>query len=310
MGVRLDRRDPQNPVAAAGSGAGPPAAGPPRAGPPGADSPTVDEVLADPGRMAKLAALEARDLGERLLDRLARTEPGTRPHSELRGCLVALNMPLVRYAAGRYRRRAEPMEDIVQVGTIGLIKAIDRYDGGRETGFLAYAMPTISGEIKRFFRDTSWAVRVPRRLRELRAELMRANDKLTADLGHAPCAAQLAKVLNLTEGEVTEGLTACSAYNASSLDESAFGDGASIGERMGGEDRELELVEYRESLRPLIADLPQRERTILALRFTGDMTQAQIGERLGISQMHVSRLLTHTLSVLREGLTGRESYAM
>jgi RNA polymerase sigma-B factor len=294
MGVRLNRTDPPAPVAA----------------PPDTRPPSVDEILAEPGRIAELSPPEARDLGERMLDRLARTEAGTRRHSELRGCLVSLNMPLVRHAAGRYRRRAEPMEDIVQVGTIGLIKAIDRYDGDRETGFLAYAMPTISGEIKRFFRDTSWAVRVPRRLRELRAELMRANDTLTADLGHAPRAEQLARALNLTEEEVNEGLTACSAYCASSLDESAFGDGAPIGDRLGGDDRALELVEYRESLRPLIADLPQRERTILALRFTGDLTQAQIGERLGISQMHVSRLLTHTLEVLREGLTGRESYAV
>jgi RNA polymerase sigma-B factor len=294
MSVRLTRTDPQDPVAATS----------------GARIPSVDEVLADPARIAGLTPMEARDLGERMFDRLAGVEPGTRVHSELRGCLVSLNMPLVRHAAGRYRRRAEPMEDIVQVGTIGLIKAIDRYDGGRETGFLAYAMPTISGEIKRFFRDTSWSVRVPRRLRELRAELLRANDTLTADLGHAPCAAQLARVLNLTEDEVAEGLTACSAYSASSLDESPFDDGASVGDRIGDEDHALELVEYCESLRPLIADLPQRERTILALRFTGDLTQAQIGERLGISQMHVSRLLTHTLSVLREGLTGRESYAL
>ncbi|WP_406280992.1 SigB/SigF/SigG family RNA polymerase sigma factor [Embleya sp. NBC_00896] len=291
MSVRLDRKHPHHPVDPEGG------------------VPTVDEVLTDPRRIEDLAPLEARDLGERMLRVLARTEPGTRLHSELRGCLVTLNMPLVRHAAGRYRRRVEPMEDIVQVGTIGLIKAIDRYDGARETGFLAYAMPTIAGEIKRFFRDTSWAVRVPRRLRELRAELLRANDTLTADLGHAPAPAELAEVLHLTEDQVSEGLTACSAYSASSLDESAFGDGGTVGDRMGREDHELDLVEYRESLKPLIAGLPQRERTILALRFTGDMTQAQIGERLGISQMHVSRLLSHTLEILRDGLTARESFA-
>ncbi|WP_406299033.1 SigB/SigF/SigG family RNA polymerase sigma factor [Embleya sp. NBC_00888] len=273
--------------------------------------PSVDEVLAEPILIEGLAPMAARDLGERMLCLLARTEPGTRTHSELRGCLVALNMPLVRHAAGRYRRRAEPMEDILQVGTIGLIKAIDGYDGGRETGFLAYAMPTIAGEIKRFFRDTSWAVRVPRRLRELRGELMRANDALTADLGREPCAAELARRLDLSEAQVAEGLAACSAYSASSLDESAYGDAVTVGERMGRDDHALDLVEYRESLKPLIAGLPQRERTILALRFTGDLTQAQIGERLGISQMHVSRLLTHTLKVLREGLTtGRESFAV
>jgi len=273
-------------------------------------TPSVEDVLADPGRLADLAPMRARDLGERLFLALAHAEPGTRRHSELRGALVTLNMPLVRHAAGRYRRRAEPMEDILQVGTIGLIKAIDRYDGSRGTGFLAYAMPTIGGEIKRFFRDTSWAVRVPRRLRELRSELMRASDTLSADLGRAPGPAEIAKVLDLTEAEVTEGLDACSAYSASSLDEPVFGDGTTAGDRIGHEVREFELVEYRESLKPLIAELPQRERTILALRFSGDLTQAQIGERLGLSQMHVSRLLSATLRSLRDGLTGRENYAV
>lgn len=276
-------------------------------------TPSVEDALADPERIANSGPMQARDLGEAMLRALARAEPGTRRHSELRGALVTLNMPLVRHAAGRYRRRAEPMEDILQVGTVGLIKAIDGYEAGRGTGFLAYAMPTIGGEIKRFFRDTSWAVRVPRRLRELRSELMRARDTLSNDLGHAPCPAEIAKALGLTEAEVTEGLAACSAYNTSSLDEPAFTDAAdatTAGDRIGHVDRGFELVEYRASLKPLIAQLPQRERTILALRFTGDFTQAQIGERLGISQMHVSRLLSTTLRGLRDGLTGRENFAV
>jgi RNA polymerase sigma-B factor len=270
-------------------------------------TPDVDAVLANPELMSGIAPLDARDLGELMLVRLRGLEPGTLAHSRLRGCLVELNMPLVRHAAGRYRRRVEPMEDILQVGTIGLIKAIDRYDTTRDTGFLAYAMPTIVGEIKRFFRDTSWSVRVPRRLREMRAELMRETDRLTADLGRSPTAAELAATLDLSEEAVVEGLDACSAYTAASLDESAFTDDdttVTLGDRMGTEDPGLELVEYTESLKPLIAELPQRERSILAMRFTGDMTQAQIGEKLGISQMHVSRLLSRTLKGLRKSLTG------
>ncbi|MCF2526015.1 RNA polymerase sigma factor SigF [Yinghuangia soli] len=265
----------------------------------------IDELLAYPQLLNHLPTPLAREAGDGLLARLATLEPGTAQHSYVRGLLVELNLPMVRHAAGRYRRRGEPVEDIVQVGTIGLIKAIDRYEADRGSSFMAYAMPTIIGEIKRFFRDTSWSVRVPRRLRELRTELLRATDELTATLGRTPTPRELAERIGITEEEVVEGLDACTVYTATSLDETAYGDAEgqeTVGDRLGAEDHELDLVEYREALRPLLAELPGRERAILVMRFYGNLTQAQIGERVGISQMHVSRLLARTLASLRERL--------
>ncbi|MET9350613.1 RNA polymerase sigma factor SigF [Streptomyces termitum] len=223
----------------------------------------------------------------------------------VRDTLIELNLPLVRYAAARFRSRNEPMEDIVQVGTIGLIKAIDRFDCERGVEFPTFAMPTVVGEIKRFFRDTSWSVRVPRRLQELRLALTKASDELAQKLDRSPTVPELAAVLGVSEEDVVDGLAVGNAYTASSLDspspEDDGGEG-SLADRLGYEDTALEGVEYRESLKPLLAKLPPRERQIIMLRFFANMTQSQIGEEVGISQMHVSRLLTRTLAQLREGL--------
>jgi RNA polymerase sigma-B factor len=255
----------------------------------------------------ELGAMDARALCRTLFERLLTLEEGTHEYSYVRNTLVELNLPLVRYAASRFRTRSEPMEDIVQVGTIGLIKAIDRFDPSREVEFPTFAMPTVIGEIKRFFRDTSWAVRVPRRLQELRLGLAKAEDELAQRLDRAPTVAELAKRLELSEEEVREGLVASNAYTASSLDATAA-DGeeteSALSARVGYEDHGLEGVDDLESLKPLIARLPERSRRILALRFVAEMTQSEIGEELGISQMHVSRLLSRTLAQLREGLTG------
>src|SRR5581483_9484602 len=211
-------------------------------------------------------------------------------------------------AAARFRSRNEPMEDIVQVGTIGLIKAIDRFDPDRGVEFPTFAMPTVVGEIKRFFRDTSWSVRVPRRLQELRLALTKAGDELAQKLDRSPTVAELAASLGVSEEDVVEGLAVGNAYTASSLDSTpAEEDGEGpLAERLGYEDVALEGVEYRESLKPLLAKLPPRERRIIMLRFFANMTQSQIGEDVGISQMHVSRLLTRTLAQLREGLTAEQ----
>jgi RNA polymerase sigma-B factor len=194
------------------------------------------------------------------------------------------------------------MEDIIQVGTIGLIKAIDRFEHTRGVEFPTFAMPTIIGEIKRFFRDTSWSVRVPRRLQELRLDLAKAGDELAQQLDRAPTVAELADRLGITTDEVVEGMAASNAYTASSLDAA---EGA-LADRIGYEDHGLEGIEYIESLKPLIAELPSRDRKILSLRFVAGMTQSEIGEELGISQMHVSRLLSRTLVKLRKGLTVEE----
>jgi RNA polymerase sigma-B factor len=204
-------------------------------------------------------------------------------------------------------RERESQEDLLQVGAVGLIKAIDRFDPEREVEFTTYAVPTILGELRRHFRDTTWAVHVPRRLQELRLALAKSQDALGQRLDRAPTVAELAEHLALTEEEVIEGLTAANAHTAGSLDLSADTDGGGalpLAERLGGQDDRLATVEDLVSLKPLIAALPQRERLILSLRFTEDLTQSQIGARLGLSQMHVSRLLSRTLAQLREGLAG------
>ncbi|MFB7472872.1 RNA polymerase sigma factor SigF [Kitasatospora sp. NPDC056184] len=251
------------------------------------------------------AGLDTRTLSRSLFGRLAALDPGSAEHTYVRDTLIELNLPLVRYASARFRSRNEPMEDIVQVGTIGLIKAIDRFDPERGVEFPTFAMPTVVGEIKRFFRDTSWSVRVPRRLQELRLALTKAGDELSQRLDRSPTVAELAVCLGVSEEDVVEGLAVGNAYTASSLDSSPSeedGEGP-LAERLGYEDLALEGVEYRESLKPLLAKLPPRERRIIMLRFFGNLTQSQIGEEIGISQMHVSRLLTRTLTQLREGLT-------
>ncbi|MEU5424425.1 RNA polymerase sigma factor SigF [Streptomyces olivoreticuli] len=248
---------------------------------------------------------DARALSKTLFARLAELEEGTHEYSYVRNTLVELNLALVRFAASRFRTRSEPMEDIVQVGTIGLIKAIDRFELGRGVEFPTFAMPTIIGEIKRFFRDTSWSVRVPRRLQELRLELAKTRDEMAQQLDRAPTVGELAERLGIAEEEVIEGMAASNAYTASSLDAQPAEDDDSEGTlsaRIGYEDHGLEGIEYVESLKPLIAELRPRDRKILSLRFVANMTQSEIGEELGISQMHVSRLLSRTLVRLRRGL--------
>ncbi|MET9483223.1 RNA polymerase sigma factor SigF [Streptomyces sp. NPDC006638] len=256
----------------------------------------------------EVGAVDARALSKTLFARLESLEEGTYEHAYVRNTLVELNLALVKFAASRFRSRSEPMEDIVQVGTIGLIKSIDRFELSRGVEFPTFAMPTIVGEIKRFFRDTSWSVRVPRRLQELRLDLAKASDELAQRLDRAPTVGELAERLGLTHDEVVEGMTASNAYTASSLDAQPTEDDseAALSDRIGYDDHGLEGIEYVESLKPMIAELPQRDRHILSLRFVANMTQSEIGEELGISQMHVSRLLTRTLEKLRKGLMVEE----
>ncbi len=272
---------------------------------------TPDDLLAglpDIPPYEEVDAVDARALSKTLFERLETLQEGTHEFSYVRNTLVELNLALVKFAASRFRSRSEPMEDIIQVGTIGLIKAIDRFELSRGVEFPTFAMPTIIGEIKRFFRDTSWSVRVPRRLQELRLDLAKAGDELAQKLDRAPTVAELAERLGISDDEVVEGMAASNAYTASSLDaqpEEDDSEGA-LADRIGYEDHGLEGIEYVESLKPLIAELPPRDRKILSLRFVAGMTQSEIGEELGISQMHVSRLLSRTLVRLRKGLTVEE----
>jgi RNA polymerase sigma-B factor len=238
---------------------------------------------------------------------LSSNDPDSPAHRRARDELVTIHLPLVQYLARRFRDRGEPLEDLVQVGTIGLIKAVDRFDPERGVEFSTYATPTIVGEIKRHFRDKGWAIRVPRRLQELRMSIGAATAELSQRSGRSPTVAELAEHIGVSEDEIIEGLEGAQAYSTSSLDAQIGGDGSDdapmLADRLGADDPDLEGVEYRESLKPLLAALPARERRILVLRFFHGMTQSQIAEEVGISQMHVSRLLAKSLAQLREGLT-------
>ncbi|MFD5033007.1 SigB/SigF/SigG family RNA polymerase sigma factor [Streptomyces sp. NPDC058405] len=259
----------------------------------------------------KVAPKDARALSKVFFDQLQVLEEGTHEYQYARNTLIEMNQSLVRFAASRFRNRgADEMEDILQVGTIGLIKAIDRFDLSREVEFTSFAVPYIVGEIKRFFRDTTWAVHVPRRLQELRVELAKAKEQLALLLDREPTVAELAGHLELSEEEIIEGLVAANGYSAGSLDapsdssdEGQTGkSGRTYADTLGGCDPAMELVEDFRTLAPLLGQLDDRERHIIEMRFGQELTQSEIGERLGVSQMHVSRLLSRTLTRLRTGM--------
>ncbi|MDT0378094.1 RNA polymerase sigma factor SigF [Streptomyces sp. DSM 42041] len=232
---------------------------------------------------------------------------GSPEHAELRNRLVRMHLPLVEHLARRFRNRGEPLDDLTQVATIGLIKSVDRFDPDRGVEFSTYATPTVVGEIKRHFRDKGWAVRVPRRLQELRLSLTSATAELSQQHGRAPTVHELAQRLKISEEEVLEGLESANAYSTLSLDVPDTDDESpAVADTLGAEDDALEGVEYRESLKPLLEELPPREKKILLLRFFGNMTQSQIAQEVGISQMHVSRLLARTLAQLRDRLLVEE----
>ncbi len=224
--------------------------------------------------------------------------------SVARDDLVHLHLSLVEHCARRFRNRGEPFEDLVQVGTIGLIKAVDRFETDRGFEFSTYATPTVIGEIKRHFRDKGWAIRVPRRLQELRMQIGGATGELTKKLGRSPTPRELAEVIGCSVEEIMEGIESSHAYATLSLDASDDSDdsGGSILDAIGIDDEGLENVEIRESIKPLLDKLDPREKRILLLRFFKNMTQSQIAEEIGVSQMHVSRLLTRTLAQLRTSL--------
>ena len=261
---------------------------------PEVEVPSEAEIATLSTRAERSAAdrAKAREMFVRLTA-LAENHP---ERARLRDDLVEAHLPLVEYLA-----RGEPLDDLIQVATIGLIKSVDRFDLERGVEFSTYATPTIVGEIKRHFRDKGWAIRVPRRLQELKLSLTKATSELSQKNGRSPTVAELAAHLQLTEEEILEGLESANAYSAVSLDAPDGGDDDSpaVADSLGIMDDSLEGVEYRESL-------PPREKRILLLRFFGNMTQSQIANELGISQMHVSRLLARTLAQLREGLLVEE----
>jgi len=221
---------------------------------------------------------------------------------EIRTRLIESHLGLVEYLARRFSGRGEPLDDLVQVATIGLVKAVDRFDPDRNVEFSTYATPTIVGELKRHFRDKGWAVRVPRRLQELNLRVGPVIAKLSQELQHSPTVAEIAAAAGATQDEVLEALDSAHAYSLISLDAGTNEEGLSYHEQIGDLDEALEALEDRVSVAPLLRQLPPRERRMLHLRFFKGLTQSEIAEELGISQMHVSRLLAKTLATLRAGL--------
>jgi RNA polymerase sigma-B factor len=220
--------------------------------------------------------------------------------ASLRDELVAAHLGLAEYLARRFANRGEPLDDLVQVASLGLIKAVDRFDPERGVEFSTYATHTIVGELKRHFRDKGWAIRAPRRMQELYLQLGKVVGTLSQELGHSPTIAELAAEVEVSEEEVLEALEAGQAYRSASLDAPVGNEeGETLGAHLGEEDVSLADVESRATLSPLLAQLPPRERLILHLRFFEGLTQSEIATRLNISQMHVSRLLARSVSELR-----------
>jgi RNA polymerase sigma-B factor len=220
-----------------------------------------------------------------------------------REALVERFLPLARQLARRYQRGGEPLDDLVQVASLGLLKAIDRFDPARETAFSSFAVPTILGELKRHFRDKGWSVRVPRDLQELAVKVDRVGEQISGELGRAPTPAEIAEAIGASTEAVLEAREAAAAYRAVSLDrprDEEDDDATGIADSVGAEDPGYSLAEDAATVQRLMRVLTEREREVLRLRFEEDLTQSEIGERVGVSQMHVSRLIRQSVARLRE----------
>ena len=217
--------------------------------------------------------------------------------------LVERTLPLARTLARRYANKGEALDDLEQVAALGLVKAIDRFDLSRDVRFTTFAVPTIAGEIKRHFRDRGWMIRVPRDVQELSARLSIVRDRLTRETGRSPTVEQLSKGAHAGVEQVLEALAAADAYRTLSLDE-PLGEGLEALDAIGGDDLGFERVEQRHLLRSGLTHLPAREREILHLRFYEGLTQREIADRVGVSQMHVSRLIRRSIESLRKRLAG------
>jgi RNA polymerase sigma-B factor len=236
----------------------------------------------------------------------AKNHPGSPAYKKVRSELVVAHLNLVRYLAVKFANRGEALDDLIQVGTVGLLKAIDRFDLERGVEFTTYATPTIVGEIKRYFRDKGWAVKVPRRLQELNLAVNRAIEKLSVKIGRSPTVKELAEHLSVTEEDVLEAQELGQAYNLLSLDTELSGDGdkksQTLADYIGATDAGLALLEDKANLERAFEVLSGRERVILYLRFYESVSQTEIAKRLNVSQMHVSRLQQKALEKLRNVL--------
>ena len=268
---------------------------------------TVQEVPADGGEGAWIElGIRVRPSGRGVIvtkdvDFVALIEAYREGDESARDRLVERYMPLVRSLAGRYAGRGEPQEDLVQVGSIGLLLAIERFDTSRSVQFTTYAVPTIVGEIQRHFRDRAWALHVPRRMKELGGRLMRTIETETAQRGRAPTIAELAEAVGVPEEEVVEALQTYEAYSTRSLSQplGRFAEDETMQDILGGEDSGFDEVEDTALVEAGLQALDERERRIVELRFFEGLTQSEIAARVGISQMHVSRLLRRALHVMR-----------
>jgi RNA polymerase sigma-B factor len=266
--------------------------------PPAVTSP-VSSGEAEPDEYAHLVPLQRR------YAELAAEDP---ERQRLRDQLINGYLPVAERIARRFAGRGEPLEDLTQVATVGLIHAVDRFDHARGSSFLSFAVPTITGEVRRYFRDHGWSTRVPRRLKDLHLAIRNMSAELSQQLGRPPRPSEIADRLGLPTSTVVEGLQAGESYRSLSLDE-MFGTGedtATVSEFLGALDTELALIDDREALRPLLAELTARDRTILALRFFRHLTQTQIADQVGLSQMHVSRVLTKTLAFLQQRMNSSD----
>lgn len=241
----------------------------------------------------------------RLLERYARDRSPI-----VREELVERFMPLARRLASRYAGGAEPFDDLIQVASVGLVKAIDRFDPERGTAFSTFAVPTILGELKRHFRDRGWSVHVPRDVQERILKVERSLAELPSKLGHSPTVQEIAQRIEATEEEVLEAMHAAQGHHAVSLDaSSSLGDGdepAPLRDRIGAEDLSFNTVEYGEAISEVLEEISERDRKVLHLRFVEDLTQSEIAAQVGVSQMHVSRILRATIERLRQQIPEAE----
>ncbi|MCA1836580.1 MAG: SigB/SigF/SigG family RNA polymerase sigma factor, partial [Actinobacteria bacterium] len=256
--------------------------------------PSQSEAETDQDEYAHLVPLQRR---------YASLAPDHPERQRLRARLITGYLPVAEHLARRLAGRGEPLEDLIQVATVGLINAVDRFEPNRGSHFLAFAVPTITGELRRYFRDHGWSTRVPRRFKDLSLAIRRAQAELSQQLGRSPTPREIAERLEVPVANVIEALHAAEAYRSSSLDALLYyGETTATHQTLLGKlDTQMGLIDEREALRPLLAQLAPRQRTILELRFFHELTQSQIAERVGLSQMHVSRLLRQTVAFLQQG---------
>jgi len=268
----------------------------------------MTEVMARP-RPARSAGRQSEDSYNDVVEmflEMGQMAAESHEYRRQRERIVARCLPLADHVARHFARRGEALDDLTQVARLGLMNAINRFDPAKGPSFIGFAIPTMMGEVRRYFRDYSWGMRVPRRLRELHVQISRTTADLVQKLGRAPTASELSEVLGVPHQEIVECLVARDAYQLESLDAPIGADGSGktrvVADGLGGTDPQIDHITNREAVRTLIAALPQREREVLHMRFFESMTQSQIAEQIDVSQMQVSRILASTLQCLRDQL--------